>query len=214
MRQPLPLLLLVVTCCGCAVHRAQADAHRAWVDVTLDDPMELERVLAFLETYDPMMVGERAVVPATVDEARGWLDDYRRESRHWIDEVIEANERFDPSHLPQATIDELSQQLVAVVLELGPIHGDDPLWPEGANPYPWHSSDAELRASLFGLYLQTGRLCPHASGAIPGCLVTGEAGTVNLPWELARQLTVIDVALMDGVQRAPERAMLEGQRSD
>lgn len=194
---------------GCAMHRAKSDARRAWLDVSLDDPVDPARVVAFLDSYDSVMVGDRAVVPPSAAEARTWLDNHRREARHWIDEVVTANDRFEPSDLPAATLDELGTQLVGVVLEMGPILADEPLWPDGANPYPWPHGDRELRTSLFGLYLQTGRLCPHASQPIPSCLVPGAEGTVNLPWALAAQLAGEDPSLLDLIRRPAEREIIQ-----
>lgn len=201
MPRPLPLLVLALLCCGCAVHRVKSDARRAWVDVTLDQPVETTRVLAFLDSYDPIMVGERAVVPPTVTKARAWLDAHRTESRHWIDEVVQANERFERGALPEATAAELCSQLEGVVLELGPIVEAQPGWPTDANPYPWPVSDGELRHSLFGLYLQTGRLCPELGGA-----------EAPLGWCLAAQLLGHDPALLDAVTRPAEREALEALR--
>ena len=95
---------------------------------------------------------------AKAAEARVWLDAHRTEARHWIDEVVKANERFEARDLTQATTGELAKQLVATMLELGPIVDSQPGWPDEANPYPWPVADRELRRSLFGLYQQTGRL--------------------------------------------------------
>lgn len=207
MPRPLPLLGLALVLGGCAVHRAKADARRAWIDVSLDDPVQVERVLAFLDSYDPVIVGERTVTPPTVTRALAWLDTHRTESRRWIDEVVQANDRFDADDLPQETTDELSRQLVGVVLEMGPLRADQPLWPEGATPYPWPVDDGELRASLFGLYLQTGRLCVHASRPIPGCEVEG----VNLAWAMAAELLREDGMLDAGIRRPAEREALSVQ---
>ncbi len=147
------LVLTALLCAGCAVHQAKSDARRAWLDVNLDDPVQPSRVIAFLNSYDPMEVEGRAVVPPSVVEAQTWLDAYRTEARHWIDEVVAANDGFEPSDLPPATLDQLAIQLVDVVLEMGPTQADHPSWPQGANPYPWPTEDRELRGSLFGLYL-------------------------------------------------------------
>ncbi len=208
-RTPLALLALLALAAlsGCAAHRAVSDARRAWLDVSLDEPVQLERVLAFLDSYDPVVVGERELEPGYVIEARTWLDNHRREARHWIAEVVAANERFAATDLPQATVDELAAQLVGVVLEMGPVQAEQPGWPAGANPYPWPSDDAELRTPLFGLYLQAGRLCPHASSPIPGCEVEGE----NLPWVLAAQLLELDPRLEQQVSRAGELGALRGE---
>ena len=191
---------------GCAVHRAKADAHRAWIDVTLDDPMQPERVLAFLDAYDPMRVGERFVDPPTVGDARAWLDAYRTDARHWIDEVVQANDHFEPGELSQATLGELAGQLVGVMLQMGPMRADQPVWPEEANPYPW-PDDSELRGALFGLYLQTGRLCMDASRPIPGCEVEG----VNLGWAMAAELLNQHPDLAQRVSRPAEREALASQ---
>jgi hypothetical protein len=201
MPRPLPILALALLVGGCAVHRAKSDAQRAWVDVSLDEPMEPSRVLAFLASYDPVMVGDRAVVPPTVVKARAWLDAHRTESRHWIDELVQANERFEPGDLPQATADLLCPQLGEVVLELGPIIQDQPGWPVDANPYPWPVSDGELRRSLFGLYLQTGRLCPDLGG---------DQG--NMGWSMAARLLALDPSLTDAISRPTEREALEALR--
>lgn len=206
-------LLAALLSAGCAIHRTNSDARRAWLDVSLDDPVEPDRVLAFLASYDPVMVGEQAVVPPSVADATAWLDAYRTESRHWIAEVVQGNDSFEPDDLPQGTIDELAGQLVALVLELGPVQRDQPGWPASANPYPWPSEDRELRTTLFGLYVQTGRLCPHASAALEGCEVQGRMGTDNLPWSMAALLLAKDPALKDTVRRDVEGAILEGLRS-
>jgi hypothetical protein len=201
MQRTILILAVALSTSGCAVHRAEADARRAWIDVTLDEPVELSRVLAFLDSYDPVMVGERAVVPPTVADARRWLDSYRTESRRWIDEVVQANEGFEAGELSQATVDALCPQLAAVVFELGPIAPDQPGWPAEANPYPWPVEDGELRHSLFGLYLQTGRLCPQL----------GEDGA-PLGWVMAARLLVLDPGLMDAVTRPAEGAALQALR--
>mgnify|MGYP006971704893 CR=1 FL=1 len=205
-------ILSALLCAGCAVHTVKSDARRAWLDVTLDDPVEPARVLAFLDSYDPIMVGDQAVTPPTVADAHAWLDSYRTEARHWIAEVVQGNDSFEPAALPQATLDELTEQLVELVLELGPPQIDQPGWPEAANPYPWPTQDRELRSTLFGLYLQTGRLCPHASSPLDGCLVHGETGTENLPWTMAAQLLAQDPTLIEGVARPAERTILEALR--
>jgi len=204
---PSSLVLAALLCAGCAVHQAKSDARRAWLDVTLDDPVEPSRVLAFLDSYDPMQVGDKLVVSPTVDDARAWLDAYRTESRHWIDEVVAANDGFEPGELPQATLDELAAQLVGVVLEMGPTRAVHPSWPKNANPYPWPTDDRELRSSLFGLYLQAGRLCTHATAPIPGCEIEG----VNLPWALAAELLAEDPSLAKAITRPAEHAALEGR---
>ncbi len=200
MPRCLPLLTAVLVCAGCALHRATSDARRAWLDVTLDNPVDPTRVLAFLDSYDPTAVGDREIVPPSVAAALAWLDAYRTESRHWITEVVQANEHFEPGDLPQETLDELAAQLVGVVLEMGPVQAEQSSWPEDANPYPWPTADGELRAALFGLYLQAGRLCPHASTPVPGC----EAEGANLPWQLATQLLTQDPGLAKAVTRPAE----------
>jgi hypothetical protein len=212
MHRPLLFLGTLTLGVSCAAHTARSDARRAWLDVTLDDPVQPARVVAFLQSYDPTMVGERAVVPPTVAEAHTWLDAHRTESRHWIAEVVQANERFGPRDLPQATLDELSTQLVGVVLEMGPVRQEQPGWPATANPYPWPTADAELRAAMFGLYLQTGRLCPSATQPLEGCVVQQADTEQNLPWILAAQLLVKDPNLAHAIQRPAEHEALEALR--
>ena len=214
MNRTLLLAGSLLISCACAAHRVDADARRAWVDVTLDDPVEHQRVLAFLDVDDPITLttrrGERELRPPTVDDALAWLDDHRRQSRHWINDVIQANDRFEATDLPAATVDELSRQLVSLVLEMGPPAEDFPGWPRGANPYAWPAEDGELRASFFGLYLQTGRLCPHASQPVEGCLVQHDGAAVPLAWLLAAQLLEDNPRLAERVTRPQEREALGG----
>jgi len=198
---------------ACAVHQVKADSRRAWVDITLDDPMQLERVLDFLARCDPATVstrkGDIQVRPPSVDDALAWLDGYRRDNRHWIEEVVAANDRFGAADLPAATVDELSRQLMSVVLEMGPPKAGIAAWPEGANPYPWPVEDGELRASFFGLYVQAGRLCPYASQPVQGCMVQQDGHAVPLGWLLAARLLDRDPKLADRVDRAEELSALE-----
>ncbi len=198
---------------ACATHQIRADARRAWLDITLDEPVQLERVLDFLDRCDPATVstrkGDMEVRPPSVDDALAWLDAYRRENRHWIDEVVAANDRFDAADLPATTVDELSRQLTELVLEMGPPATELEAWPQGANPYPWPAEDGELRTSFFGLYLQAGRLCPYAEQPLEGCMTAHQGHDVPLGWLLAARLLHQDPKLADTVTRPAELTALE-----
>ncbi|MFH1463489.1 MAG: hypothetical protein ABIO70_03805 [Pseudomonadota bacterium] len=190
---------------GCAATRHSMEARRTWSDVALDDPVEPERVLAFLAAYDP---GPEATPPRCVETALWVLDTWRRESRHWIAEVTEANARFQPGDLPQATVDQLAGQLTGLVLLLGPPRAPFPGWPAEADPYPWTTGDSEMRVVYFDLYVQAGRFCPAAASVPAGCLVTHDGAQVPLAWVLAADLAVFDPDLLARVADPAERAAI------
>jgi hypothetical protein len=203
------LLLALLPLAGCATHRGQAEARRTWSDLLLDDPPEPERVLAFLAAYDPDPQGPAA--PAVV-EARAWLDAWRVEARRWVAEAVDANAARRPSAIAPADLQELSAQLVRLVLLLGPPRAGLPEWPAQADPYPWPVHDAELRDVFFDLYVQAGRFCPAAAPPPAGCLVRRGEVEVVFPWVLAAELGAADPRLLDRVADPGERAAIEGLR--
>lgn len=199
------LLPIALALTGCAVAVQRMEARRAWSDVALDDPVEPERVLAFLAAYDHGAGQPRL---RCVETARWVLDTWRRESRHWISEVTAANARFQPTDLPPATVDALAVQLTELVLLLGPTRAPFPGWPEGADPYPWSTGDLEMRQPFFDLYVQAGRFCPAATRVPPGCLVVRDGAEVPLAWTLAADLAALDPDLYERVGSPAERAAI------
>ena len=200
MTRPLPGLALLTGLLllpACAAVRQRAEARRTWSDLVLDDPLEPERLLAFLATYDP---GPAAGRPACVRDALTALDTWRRESRHWIAEVVAANARFAPPDLEPATLQELADQLTALVLLLGPPAEGTSGWPATANPYPWRADDGEQRAVVFDLYVEAGRFCPAAPTVPAGCLIDRGGAVVPLPWALAGVLVARDARLLERVR--------------
>jgi len=207
------LALLALTCTNCAAHQLKSEARRTWTDIVLDDPMEPERVVAFLSFYDGASVntrsGEQVVQIPSVRQAQNWLDNWRLEYRRRIEEVTADTASIGISELQPHLWGERSLQLHKVSMAMGPPIEGIPKWPQEANPLPWNLRDRDMRRAMFGLYAQTSRVCETVAVPMPPFYHEIDSMMVNWYGYVAAMLVVADPRLLEEVADSDTRDMIE-----